>query len=92
MTYLTNVDMHALMAPTTFTGTDIVGPIEETGVGFKVFDDHGHRFVTLIVRTPDGIAVTRLDGEYLMGFAALLKQAATDLTSGEAMVVRESIQ
>lgn len=92
MTYLTNIDMEALFAPTTFSGTNIVGPIDDTAVGFKVFEDNGHRFVTLIVRTHEGIAVTRLDGEYLLGFAALLKQASMDLVSGEAMVVRETCQ
>lgn len=83
MSYLTNVDLEVVTAPANFLGVDVAGPIEQTGAGFKVIDEAGHRFVSLVVMTQEGVTCVRLDDELLAIFVSQLRKAAEELVFGQ---------
>lgn len=85
MKRLTHVEANCFSAPAVFTPVSVCGPLEESAVGFKAFEEDGHRFLALLVYTPEGVATARLDAEQINSFGNLFLMSMVEMAESAGL-------
>jgi len=82
--YAQQVDVDSVGFPVTFTPVEVSGPIDQPGLGFNIFGGEDGPFLGVIVHTPAGVGVVRIDPEYVGQFYQMCVAGISQLAQAKA--------